>query len=238
MKRLLPLLLVLALLPAGAALAAGETYTCGNYRYVLLEDGSALLIAYLGTDAVAVLPLELDGHPVTGARGNPFASMYDFSWHLKECTVDVPEDHPHLAVVEGVLFGRADAVLIWRPRLLPEHSYAVPEGTRVIGRHAFYADHALTGVALPEGVTQIGNYAFGGCDKLTEVNLPEGVTELGDCAFIGCASLASLALPASLAHIGWHCFDGCGSLVLTVFPGSWAEAWCEEHGFPHETAPV
>lgn len=226
---LLPLLPVFLLLPALAA-AAGETYVCGDLRYVLTEDGGALIIGWTGDAETAVLPLELDGRPVVGVRGNPFASMYDFSWHLKDCEVAVAEGHPCLEVREGVLFGKADAVLVWRPRTLPEHTYAVPEGTRIIGRHAFYADHALTEVTLPEGVTLIDYYAFGGCDKLASVNIPEGVTALGDCAFIGCRSLTSLTLPASLEAIGWHCFDGCEALVFTVTPGSWAAQWCEEHG--------
>ena len=41
-----------------------EKRTCDDYRYVLLEDGSARITGYKGEDADLTIPGELDGHPV------------------------------------------------------------------------------------------------------------------------------------------------------------------------------
>ena len=230
MKRRFPLLLVLALILPLAALAAGETYTCGDFRYVLLEDGSASLLQYTGRDSEVLIPASLDGHPVTAVQGNPFCAMYDFSYHVMDCTVAVAEDHPYLEVVDGVLFGRTDHRLIWYPRALGGEAYAVPEGTEIIGRHAFYACADLTAVTLPESLTRIENYAFFGCRALRDIRLPEGVAHLGDCGFMGCRALEVLALPPGLETLGWHCFSACPLLTLTVRPGTPAEALCAEAG--------
>lgn len=218
-----PILLLLLLFPLSAA-AAGGSFTCGDFRYTLLEDGSACLTAYTGDAAEVFIPAELDGHPLTAVQGNPFCAMRDFSWHLKDCTVTVAADHPYLEVVDGVLFGRTDHRLIWYPRALGGEAYAVPEGTEIIGRHAFYACAELTSVTLPESVTLIENHAFRACRGLTDIALPAGVTSLGECAFLGCRALETLTLPPDLASIGWHCFDTCPLLVLRVAPDSPAEA--------------
>ncbi len=236
MKHPLPLLLLLAflLLPLSAT-ADGATYVCDGWRYEL-EDGGAVLVRCLGEAPEAVIPLTLDGHPVTGTRGNPFCAMYNFSYHTMDCTVAVAEGHGALAVADGVLYSLADSRLVWHPKALGREKCAVPAGTVLIGSHAFRACRELTAVTLPEGITAIGNYAFSACPALTDLNLPEGLTAIGDCAFAGCRSLARLRLPESLTAIGFKAFDGCPALVLEVTPGSWAEAWCRESGMPYETA--
>ena len=57
-------LLLCALLPLPALAEDGEELTCGDYTYVLLEDGGARITAYDGMDAELTVPDELDGHPV------------------------------------------------------------------------------------------------------------------------------------------------------------------------------
>ncbi|MBR5344898.1 MAG: leucine-rich repeat domain-containing protein [Clostridia bacterium] len=233
MKKCFLFLLLLTFLPLTSALASGETYTCGDFRYTLLEDGSACLIAYIGVETDVFIPAELDGHPITAVQGNPFCAMYDFSYHLKDCTVAVAEDHPYLEVVDGVLFGRTDHRLIWYPRVLGGEAYTVPEGTEIIGRHAFYACKELTAVELPESVTRIENHAFRACGALVEIALPEGLTEIGECAFMGCRVLETLALPSGLESIGWKAFDTCPMLTLMVHPGLFAEAYCIQNGLEY-----
>ena len=230
-KKLLLFLLSLSLLfSAIAAFADGETYVCGDFRYTLLEDGGACLVAYTGDAAEVFIPAELDGHPLTAVQGNPFCAMRDFSYHVKDCTVTVAEDHPYLEVVDGVLFGRTDHRLIWYPRVLAGEVYVIPEGTEIIGRHAFYACAELTAVTVPDSVTAIENHAFRACRALKDIVLPEGLTFIGECAFMGCRSLETLALPRALETIGWKAFDTCPLLLLVVSPESPAEAHCLEKG--------
>ena len=57
-------LLLCALLSLPALAEEGEELTCGDYTYVLLEDGGARITGYDGEDAELTVPDELDGHPV------------------------------------------------------------------------------------------------------------------------------------------------------------------------------
>ena len=119
MKKLLSLLLCIILLCAGmtAAQAEEEIYQCGGFEYALLDDGSAELIRYTGNADHVIIPNELDGHLVLSVRQNPFV-FYSENTHQnvsKKCTVAVAMDHPYLATLNGVLFGKSDKKLIAYP---------------------------------------------------------------------------------------------------------------------------
>ena len=55
---------LLSLLPSRRKGKKMEERTCGDYTYVLLEDGGARITDYEGEDAELSIPDELDGHPV------------------------------------------------------------------------------------------------------------------------------------------------------------------------------
>ena len=57
-------LLLCALLPLPVLAEEGEELTCGDYTYVLLEDGRARITDYDGEDEELTVPDELDGHAV------------------------------------------------------------------------------------------------------------------------------------------------------------------------------
>ena len=111
MKKLLSLLLCALLLCAclPAAMAEDElTDASGSFTYVLRGDGSAELLEYKGPDGRVIIPKALEGHPLTAVRKNPFY-YYDTEASLfkqKNCTVAVTQDHPYLATINGVLFGK------------------------------------------------------------------------------------------------------------------------------------
>ena len=60
-------LLALLLLLISPAMAVDEPqeYTSGDYGYILLDDGTAEITQYFGTDAVVHLPDTIDGFTVT-----------------------------------------------------------------------------------------------------------------------------------------------------------------------------
>ena len=136
------------------------TYTCGDYKYVLREDGSAEVVGYTGPGGDIMIPNDLDGHPIMAMRTNVFSKRLYVSDNY---TVSVHEDHPYLATINGVLFGKTDRRLICCPYALKQTEYMIPQG-----------------------IEQIGDDAFGFCAGLTSVTIPESVTSIGDDAFFGC----------------------------------------------------
>ena len=250
MKRILSTLLILSLtLLCGIPALAEDTtpkrelLTSGDWVYYLLEDGGAELYQYTGPAGDIVIPNDLDGHPITAVRENPFQLLYD------DFTVTVSQDHPYLATIDGVLFGKTDRSLICYPRSLTAVSYEIPEGIRRIGDYAFCDCSDLTAVTIPDSVTSIGDFAFAFCFDLTSVTIPnsvmsigkdafhscggltsvtilDGVTSIGDYAFSGCSGLTSVMIPNSVTGIGYAAFDERDSLTLSVIAGSYAEQYC------------
>ncbi len=75
MKRLLLLLLTLALLISGAVClsrADEQEYSSGGYQYVINEDGSVTITGYTGSGTELVMPMELDGRQVTDIGDRAF----------------------------------------------------------------------------------------------------------------------------------------------------------------------
>jgi TPR repeat protein len=48
---------------------------------------------------------------------------------------------------------------------------------------------------IPEGTKRIGKKAFFDCPGLTSVTIPDSVTSIGECAFQGCSSLKKIIVP-------------------------------------------
>ena len=78
-------LLLCALLSLPALAEEGEELTCGDYTYVLLEDGGARITGYDGEDAELTVPDELDGHPVREIGDDAFSSCVSLT------TITLPE---------------------------------------------------------------------------------------------------------------------------------------------------
>ena len=149
---------------------------------------------------------------VTGIGANPFAGC----GRLREIVVS--GEHPSLAVVDGALFSRPDSRLVCVPCTLTAGTYAVPEGTAIIGASAFCGCYDLTSVTVPDSVTAVGDYAFEDCTGLASVTLPDTVTAVGEGAFIHCTALTSIALPEGVTAIGSLAFSRCGSLASVTLP--------------------
>ena len=223
MKKLLAVLLVLLALGCAAAVAEETTCQSDGFEYALLPNGDAELIRYLGEEGEVTIPNELDGHPITAVRGNPFAVVDENGsvTGIKDCAVSVAADHPYLTAEDGALFGKSDRKLIYYHRdSLTFGDYEIPQGTREIGELAFVFSTGLTGVTIPDTVTAIGEWAFYGCISLMNVTIPDSVTSIGVGAFYVCSSLTSVTIPDSVTSIGVRAFYGCSSLTSVTIPDS------------------
>lgn len=149
---------------------------------------------------------------VTCIGANPFLSCKSLT------DIIVSPEHPTLAVIDGVLFDKVEKRLICYPFTLTADSYVVPQGTRVIGDHAFSFCESLASITLPDSVENIGVAAFAVCESLTGITLPDAVTSIGESAFADCPVLASVTLPDNLTSIDACVFSQCPSLTSITLP--------------------
>ena len=141
----------------------------------------------------------------------------------------VSPNHPALYVIDGILFSRIDSRLICYPSGRQNGEYTIPQGTRVIGAHAFSHSYQLSSVTIPPSVTEIGDYAFNCCWNLVDLTLPDSVTSIGDGAFRECSKLNTIMIPESVIRIGAWAFANHPSLSVIVYDGSYAEQYCTDH---------
>ena len=156
--------------------------------------------------------------------------------------IEVAQDNPVFAAIDGVLFRKEGKELLSYPSGREEVRYTIPDRILRIGDYAFYVTkleeiiipvsvtsigmgafsecYHLTEITIPNGVTSIGNYVFSGCGNLTSITLPNSVTTIGDYAFDNCWNLTSITLPNSVTRIGDYAFDNCWYLTDITIPDS------------------
>ena len=238
MKKLCAMLatvLALALVGACAETAPTPIYDCGDYTYILLEDGAAQIVCWDGPDAELIVPAELDGYRVTSISESAFCDCQDLvSVTLPEGVRDIGE------------FAFADCDNLCRVNL--------PEGLVSLGDCAFDHCEGLTEIALPDSLREVGANPFHSCANLFDIfvspdheylatidgvlfskpdrrlvcypmgyaagrySVPEGVLDIGAMAFDRDLYLEEVVLPKSLVSIGDEAFNGCEGLRTMNLP--------------------
>lgn len=135
---------------------------------------------------------------------NPFWCGYGL-------VIRVSPEHPALAVIDGVLFDKAEKRLVTYAHRTGRDSYTIPQGIRVIGAYAF-ASGSMKEVVIPDSVRVIEDSAFYWCRSLASMTLPEGLTTIGDAAFYDCNSLTAVVIPDSVTSVGANPFQSCDRL--------------------------
>ena len=214
-----------------------EKLTCGDYTYVLLEDGGARITGYDGDDAELTVPDELDGYPVQEIGEDAFSfcnsltsvilpdslsSIGDdaFSRCSFLTSITLPDS---LTSIGGNPFSGCSSlaeidVSPDNPVFVQIDGVLYEKATKTL--ICYPAGKAGDSFAVPDGILAIGNSAFYYCDALTSITLPDGLTSIGDFAFSGCYSLTSVTLPDGLTSIGDFAFFYCSSLTSVTLPDS------------------
>ena len=239
MKKYLVLFIMLmaAFMLTCAAADAPRVYTSGDYRYVLLEDGTAEITGYTGKAAELTIPAELDGHSVTSIGWRAFVFCDSLT------SITIPDS--------------VTSIVYWAFSYCRSlTSITIPDSVTSIGNYAFYGCDSLTSITIPDSVTSIGAEAFSGCRSLTTITvsvdhptlatidgvlfekstktlifypsaitaesytIPQGIKIIGDWAFNDCDSLTSITIPDSVTSIGEYAFSSCYSLTTITIPDS------------------
>ena len=125
--------------------------------------------------------------------------------------VNVDEANAVYSSVNGVLFDKAQTVLLEYPHKKTDSDYTVPDGVHTINTAVFSGNEYLVNVSLPDSIKTIGESAFEACENLTTVTASESIKleTLGDFAFRDCTGLVSVRLGSSLKSIGTRAFYNC-----------------------------
>lgn len=130
----------------------------------------------------------------------------------------VGEDNQYLSTVDGVLYNKAQTVLITYPAR-KKQTADIPSTVTTISGYAFW-ECSLSTIMIPNSVTTINKCAFDGWGKLTTITLPDSVEYLGAAAFRDCEKLTEVHLSNKITEIGWSTFEECISLKEISIPAS------------------
>ena len=119
-------------------------------------------------------------------------------WAFSDCpsltSFNVSLNHPVFAIIDDVLFEKANKKLVCYPKGKAGTSYDIPQGTQSIGASAFCSCQNLTTITIPDGVNAIGDFAFEKCTGLTTITIPDSVTSMGSNPFNHCENLNSIII--------------------------------------------
>ena len=215
--------------------------TADGFRFVKV-NGKYRLIAYIGKEETATLPLDINGYEyeiycgIGGLRNviipDGVTSINDHAfqncWSLESITI--PDS------VTSIGYSAFNGCIRLKNVTIPGSvtsmggmtfygcsslaSVTIQEGVASIASHAFTRCSSLTSITIPGSVKVIEYEAFDGCWRLTSVMMQYGVTEIGQSAFNDCSSLTSVTIPNSVTKISGGAFDGCSSLASVTIPDS------------------
>ena len=214
-----------------------ETFTSGDYKYALLDDGTVEITGYSGDAEELIIPDTLAGKKVTSIGDKALAihnSLFSvtipdsvtqigvnpFAYCGTLRSISISPEHPYFSAIDGVLFRKADKCLLSYPVGRQSVTYNIPQGITSIGDSAFAGHASVTAVIIPDSITSIGERAFYWCKSLTSITIPDSVTSIGKSAFAYCNSLTSITIPDSVTSIGDGAFSACDSLTSVTIPNS------------------
>ena len=239
------LLALLLLLPLHAPAAEAESFGSGDYTWRLLEDGTAEILEYNGSESNLVIPGELEGHPISAIGNMAFVGKPDLlDLTLPEGIVTIGEDSfLECGNLERVTFPSSLRTIglsaFSTCGNLKEVSFQeglehfgmsvfrdcvslteamLPDSVTEMEFGVFYGCEALKTVHLPTGLTSLGRYLFADCASLTDVIIPDGITTIEDGVFYNCTSLTEIVIPDSVTVIGYGAFQECENLEMVILP--------------------
>ena len=135
----------------------------GDYKYSVLEDGTAKISDYIGDDTVVVIPSEIAGYKVTQISNSAFCDKSSIT------SITIPDS---VTTIGNAAFMNCNNLT----------SITIPSSITSISQRMF-SGSGLTSITIPDNITYIGEYAFSNCSNLTDVTISYSVTTIDGYAF-------------------------------------------------------
>ena len=215
------------------------TLTEGDYEYEILEDGTAKITRYIGSDTEITIPSTLGENKVTVIGDKAFTNCDKITKATIPDGVTKIGETGNFNAVYGAFF-----------ECTALKEIVIPASVKSIAWYAFLRCTSLEQLNLPNGLEQIGWGAFEGCSSLDNVVIPASVT-LMDYGVFGNCDLDNITvdpdnknyysvdnclidtrkneliqgcynskIPDTVTAIGWNAFAGCKRLTSIVIPES------------------
>ncbi len=216
--------------------AADESLTDGDFRYKILEDGTACLTYYTGSASSVTTPKTVGGRKVTQigltifwenntvktvtvSEGVESIVYYAFKDAIALTKITLPST---VKEISGGFAARASRVKSFA--ISKNNPYfTVVDGvlfnkdkTELV---AYPAGKTATSYTVPSTVKRIADYAFERNYNLQKITFPKALTDIGDYAFAYSYPLKTVSLKDGLRTIGEGAFGGTSIASITI-PGS------------------
>ncbi len=175
MKKLVSIILSLVMLASisvGFGLTASAE-TSGDFEYIVLDDGTAEIIDYLGSATVVNIPSTIDGYTISSIGESAFDSCDTIT------DVTIPNG---VTQIKDNAFWSCDSLV----------NLSIPDSVTSIGLCAIAWCYDLPSITLPSNLEIIADSAFIGCISLKEITIPASVTYIGEAAFTECHSMTNI----------------------------------------------
>lgn len=217
-----------------------------------IKNDTVTIMKYTGTDAIVVVPSEINTLPVTVLGSSAFSrnksvekvylpsslskiDSYAFSNCSALTDISIPDS---VMEIGGSAFENCTSLTTFHyPLSLTTASSGIfrgcsglkqieiPEGVVTLPSFAFSNAKYIEGVQLPQTLIDIGSYSFSGCTSLSAITIPENVKKIGDNAFDGCIALSEIVFPDSVEEIGYSALQNCSALTEFHYPLSLKTAY-------------
>ncbi len=170
------------------------------YDYAI-ENGSATITGYNGTDTHIVIPEHLEGVPVSAIGESAFRNDFDI------IEVVIPNT---VVKIERFAFSNCKSL----------ETVNIPSSVISIGIRAFSGCESLESITIPNSVTRIEAGAFSQCYSLLSINIPNEVSVIEESVFSSCKSLTEVIIPHTVTTISEDAFRNCESIQILHIPNS------------------
>ncbi len=252
MKKILSLSLVLALLLGAVCIfparALDEEWSIqsGDYYYDILDDGTARITKYAGTEDKVTIPSELDGYTVSTVGNRAFLSSVatevvvpDTVTCIDACAFRIMRNLTKITIPNSVTsigigaFEYCESLSeitlpanleVLDEKVLNGTAFAInPEnwenGILYSGTYVVASDKDFSGVCtIKEGTTLIAERVFENRTKITEIILPQSLKHIGEGSFSRCTQVKSVKIPENIVSIGSIAFADCTALESINLP--------------------
>lgn len=208
---------------------AQSDLTSGDFTYSLLDDDTAVVTSYKGSETVLSVPEQLDGHSVVGIENKAFYKAAITELILPD-SVEAVGNYSAMYCTEltKVTFGKNIKIIgVSAFESSGNNGKEAGDGSlkeivfngapEVIREKAFQFADKLEEIVIPNGVKKIENWAFAKCFSADKIIIGEGLETIGDHAFLKCKSVKEIVIPGTCKTIEISAFYQCTGIEKITF---------------------